>query len=255
MSIHPVPAAAPVVELSGGISDDLADYGREKIVAVLAHAGHPVPHSRLRVVRHHDPARAEPVVATVVVDLDGRPVHVRVTAGRPREAVDLVVDRLARRLERTRDPHPRHPHRQRLPGVSGELVDRPVRRTITPHAGPTPVDTAAADLLDRELAFVLFVEAERGVDSIVHRAGPAGVRLVQADGRADLVPPGTVTVDASSDTAPRLSAPQAVEHLQITGTPFVFHVDDGGRAAVVHRTRGGGVAQVAFPDDRHDRRD
>jgi hypothetical protein len=255
VSIHPVPAAAPVVELSGGISDDLAGYGRDKIAAVLAHAGHPVPHSRLRVVRHHDPARAEPVVATVVVDLDGRPVHVRVTAGTPREAVDLVVARLARRLERTRDPHRRHPDRPRLPVISDELVDRPVRRTVTPHAGPTPVDTAAADLLDRDLAFVLFVEAERGVDSIVHRAGPTGIRLIQSDGRADLVPPGSITVDASTDPAPWLSVSQAVEHLRITGTPFVFHVGAGDRAAVVHRTRDGGVGRVAFPEDPHERHD
>lgn len=247
MSIHPIPAAAPVVELSGGIADDLADYGREKITAVLAHAGHPVPHSRLRVVRHHDPARTDPVVATVVVDLDGRPVHVQVTAGRPREAVDLVVARLARRLERTRVPHPRHPRDQRLTENPVELTGRPVHRTLTPHVGRTPVDTAAGDLLDRDLTFVLFVETQRGVDSVVYRAGPTGVRLAQADGRTDLVAPGAVAVTASPVPPPPLSTTQAVERLRLAGTPFLFHLGDRGRAAVVHRTGDGGVGQVAFP--------
>lgn len=94
------PAHATVIELAGGIADDLPGYARAKIAHVLSRTRRPVLHSRLRVVRHGDPARERPVVAHLTVDLDGRPLRVRVAATTPREAVDRLVDRLARRLDR-----------------------------------------------------------------------------------------------------------------------------------------------------------
>jgi ribosome-associated translation inhibitor RaiA len=89
-----------VVALRGGVAEDLVDYARRKVAGVLAHTRRPVLHSRVRVTRHGDSARERPVVAQVNIDLNGRPVRVQVEATTPREAVDLLVDRLAHRLER-----------------------------------------------------------------------------------------------------------------------------------------------------------
>jgi ribosome-associated translation inhibitor RaiA len=101
MTRRNVPAPPPlVVELTGEIAGDLADYARTKLDRVLARTAHPVLHARLRVERHRDPARERPVTAQVQVDLDGRPLHVEVVATTPREAVDLLLHRLAGRLER-----------------------------------------------------------------------------------------------------------------------------------------------------------
>ncbi len=125
--VAPVPGRAPsavdriaavtVVELSGRIAPDLAGYALEKITAALHHTGRPVLAGHVRVHRHADPGRSQPVEATAHVDLDGVPLHVSVEASRPREAVDLLADRLYRRLgrvvrERRRGashgvPHPR----------------------------------------------------------------------------------------------------------------------------------------------------
>ena len=85
-----------VVELRGEIAPDLADYARQKVAGVLRHTGRPVLHVHIQVERYRDPARERPVTAQANVDLDGTPVSVHVEATKPREAVDRLVERLAR---------------------------------------------------------------------------------------------------------------------------------------------------------------
>ena len=189
-----------VVELRGGVQEDLVDYARRKVAGALAHTGRPVLHSRVRVTRHGDPARERPVVAQVNVDLNGRPVRVQVEATTPREAVDLLVDRLAHRLERvTGSWEARHarrfeeePHERRHDSHSTRsrsYYDRPPdERRIVQHKTVSPaacsVDEAVVEMGDLDHDFHLFVEVGRGVDSLVYRGGPTGIRLAQIDGRA-----------------------------------------------------------------------
>lgn len=96
-ALPPLPA---VVELSGGIAPDLIEYLQEKVAAVLAHGAREPLHAHVRVVRHADPARERPVTARASVQLAGVAVHVHVDAATPREAADLLVDRLDRRIAR-----------------------------------------------------------------------------------------------------------------------------------------------------------
>lgn len=103
----------PVVELRGRIAPDLADYVRHKIGAVLAHTRRAALHVHVRVVRHADPARERPVSARGLVDLAGRPLYAHVDATTPREAVDLLLDRLDRRIAGTVRGHRRDVSRAR----------------------------------------------------------------------------------------------------------------------------------------------
>jgi hypothetical protein len=200
-----------------------------------------VPRSRVRVTRHADPARERPVVAQAHVDLDGRPVHVEVAATRPREAVDLLVDRLTHRLEKA---VPERHHKHATPGARPAVTadDPEIVRHRTPSARPCTVTEAVAELDDLGLQFHLFVEASLGVDAVVHRDAVTGVRLALADGRADLV---EGAVGASPVPAPVLSVREAVEHLRLTGLPFLFFVDAGHRrGCVLHHRHGGGYGLV-----------
>lgn len=231
---------ATVVELAGGIAEDLPDYARAKIAHVLAHTGRPVLYSRLRVVRHRDPARERPVTAQVNVDLDGRPLRVQVAASTPREAVDLLVDRLALRLARSALDWEARRGRT-FSGVPGEWrhgyppaarVNRPgplEERRIVRHKSVSPrrygVDEAVAEMEDLDFDFHLFVEAGREVDSVVYRTRPAGLRLAQVDGRTDLVAACAAPVTRSTEPAPLLSIPEAAERLVLMGLPFVFYLD------------------------------
>ncbi|GAA4857178.1 hypothetical protein GCM10023403_21500 [Pseudonocardia benzenivorans] len=92
------PDNEPIVQLGGGIAPDLADYARDGLRDPLVRRGRATARARMRVLRHHDPAVERPVVARIVVDLDGTTVVVRVDAARPRGAVDLLPERLGHRL-------------------------------------------------------------------------------------------------------------------------------------------------------------
>jgi Sigma 54 modulation/S30EA ribosomal protein C terminus len=273
--ISPVPAggadvgpgrersAAPetVVELRGGVAADLADYARTKLAGVLVHTGRPVLRSRIRVIRHADPARELPVAAQVDLDLGGRFVGVRVEAATPREAVDRLIDRLDRRLERVarhwearrgRMDHQEgncgNAHEWRhgsLPTRRAESYPRPPQeREVIAHTTISPerctVDAAVAEMQDLGQEFHLFVESSRGVDSIVYRTGPTGVGFAQVDGRAELVTTGAVPVTADTVPAPLLDVDGAAERLGLSGQTFLFYLDgDRARGCVLHLRRDG----------------
>jgi hypothetical protein len=111
---QPATASTTVVELDGPIANDLVPYTQRKIDAALRHTGLPVLHSTVVVTRHRDPARTRPVTAHATVDLNGRLVRVTISAGTPREAVDLLVDRLRARIARLGPGwRYRHDHRDR----------------------------------------------------------------------------------------------------------------------------------------------
>jgi ribosome-associated translation inhibitor RaiA len=100
-----LPHPPAVVELSGSIAPDLVEYVQHKIAAVLGHTGRAVVHTHVRVVRHADPARERPVTAHASVRLAGVAVHVHADGATAREAADLLLDRLDRRIARTSRTH------------------------------------------------------------------------------------------------------------------------------------------------------
>jgi hypothetical protein len=240
-----------VVELRGRLADDLVEYARLKVGHVLAHTRRPVHHVRVRLIRHDDPGRERPIAAQVNVDVDGQAIHAQIEASTPREAVDLLVGRLARRLTRAArgwearrartfegEPHEwRHafPTAPRAGYYPRPADERQVvrHRTISPL--PCSVDEAILEMDDLDHDFHLFVEAGRGIDSLVYRAGPTGLRLAQIDGRADQVVPGEIPVTVSTMPAPLLDTSEAVARLQLTGLPFLFYLDgDHARGCVLY---------------------
>ena len=98
----PIPTTKFDVQLGEGIAEDLADYTRGVVERLPAHRGRAGAPAHVHVVRHTGPGRDRPVTARIVVDLDGTAVATHVAADHPREAVDLLVDRPARRMERLR---------------------------------------------------------------------------------------------------------------------------------------------------------
>lgn len=226
-----------VVELRGGIAPDLVDYAREKMAVVLGHTGRAVLRARVRVLRHQDPARDRPVEASADVELAGRPVRVHVAATRPREAVDLLVERLDHRLERVarqiRKGSRQSPAREAADRVDREIVRH---RSLSPRC--CSVQDAAAEMEDLGYDFHLFTDVVSGQDAVVYRDGPTGLRIALAGG--DATGPYGAEVTVSTSAAPVLDTDEAVERLEITGWPFVFYVDaDHGRAALLHHRHDG----------------
>ncbi len=249
-----------VVELCGDIAPDLAEYARHKVAGVLRHTGRAVLHVHVRVERHGDPARDRPVTAQVNVDLDGRPVRVHVAATRPREAVDMLVERLDHRLERV--SRNREPRRERAdPGNELEWQTDP-RRPKLPHPPTEPeiirhttisprrcsIDDAVTEMDDLDLDFHLFVEAGSGQDAVVYREGPTDLRFARVDGSSDAADTANLTV--SPHPAPLLDTAEAVDRLLVTGLPFVFYLDaDHGRANVIYHRYDGHYGLIDPPAD------
>lgn len=91
----------PLVEVAtDGRFSGIDEYARAKVTPLLRLAHEPVLSARVRLTRHVDPAVRRPVVARADLDVNGRPVCVRVTAPTPCEGVDLLVATLRTRLER-----------------------------------------------------------------------------------------------------------------------------------------------------------
>ncbi|MBW0113857.1 sigma 54 modulation/S30EA ribosomal C-terminal domain-containing protein [Pseudonocardia abyssalis] len=228
-----------VVEVRGSIADDLAAYARGEVADALTRTRRPVPRVHVRVLKHGDPARVEPVTAHANVDLDGRPLLVHAAAATPRAAVDLLVERLEHRLARlSRD---RRPRRVRADEDAGPGPSEPeIVRHATSSPAPLSVDGAVAEMEDLGLDFHLFVEASTGQDAVVYRDGPTGLRLSRAGGGPDPVGSHDIAVTVSAQPAPLLDTAEAVERLRVTGLPFVFYLDgDHGRANVLyHRDDG-----------------
>lgn len=179
-----------------------------------------------------------------------------------REAVDLLLDRLHRRLAEA-DEHreARHgampgPGRWRHGGEPTHRSDRYPRpleeREIVRHksfALPWETsDEAAFEMDAMDYGFHLFTDCATSLDTVIYRSGPTGYRLAQA---AACREPGPFAVPLTVSTAavPRLSPARAAERLEALGLPFVFFVDAAtGRANVLYHRHDGHYGLITPAD-------
>ncbi|TMR92415.1 sigma 54 modulation/S30EA ribosomal C-terminal domain-containing protein [Nonomuraea basaltis] len=181
--------------------------------------------------------------AEAVLDIQGRLIRAQASAVSTRAAIHLLGDRLRTRLlEITRDwenRRGRH-YQQRPPGRSGG--ERRIVRTFT--AARAVPDEAVVDMDQLDYDFLLFTEATTGQDSVVYRTGD-GYRLAQLVPQPDLTAPMCAAISVSPLPAPRLTAEEAIERLELTGFAFVFFADSGtGGGGLVYRRDDGNYGLV-----------
>ncbi|WP_431965827.1 sigma 54 modulation/S30EA ribosomal C-terminal domain-containing protein [Nocardia sp. bgisy134] len=108
------------------------------------------------------------------------------------------------------------------------------------------VAEAAAELVARGREALLFTDIETGMDAVLYRGGPYGVRLARQHRRGlpgDSEAPA-LTVDARP--TPYLEESEAVERLCRFGLSFVFFNDPGdGRGRLLYRGHDGDLIVVA----------
>ncbi|KUI32767.1 integrase [Mycobacterium sp. GA-2829] len=239
------------VSASGDLREAV-DYAKAKIGRSLRVADRPVRAARVRLTRHGDPAVQRPVLAQANVDVDGRWVRAHVEGATAVEAIDRLDDRLRRRLRRaaqhwearrgglpTGAPHEwRHQSEpeQRPAYFPRPAEDRRVVRRKAFSLGTLTLDEAAVemDLLDYD--FHLFTEKATGYAAVLSRDGQTGYRLtlVAPRDREDLAP-FDLPVTISGLPAPCWTTEQATEHLELSGSPYLFFIEAaGGRACVLY---------------------
>lgn len=233
------------------LPEGVVEYARTKIVALVEHLNEPVLHTRIRLTHEPDPAVARPVRAQANLDVNGRLVRAQVAGATGFEAVDLLVDRLRRRLLRfeqhwqaRRGAQPvAEPHEWRHgsePTHRPPYYPRPVeQRQVIRHKSFSPARLspaeAAWEMDQMDYDFHLFTESATGTDAVVYRGGPTGYRLARVASGPDGLGLSEVPLTLSPHRAPELSLAQARQRLEEGGWPFVFYTDAAtARAAVLY---------------------
>jgi ribosome-associated translation inhibitor RaiA len=242
--------AAVDVHLStrGPVSDQHRVQAREKVARLARLCREPVRVAQVRLVVEAGPGRDRPAEVEAVLDIDGAVARAHVAAATIPEAIDLVVDRLRRRIERIEDRRHRLPDRRaatngsrarhaeapaQRPQVRARPVDeREVVRRKSFALEPLSIDEAAFDLDALAHDFYLFRERSTMRDCVL-TYGRDGLELLHPD---DVVPDLTsvatpVRLRAVSAT---MSEAQARERLEVGHEPFVFFVTPSGRAHVLY---------------------
>lgn len=241
------------VSAGEGVPASVVDYATTKLRHLASHERAPILFGEVRLTLEPNPARERPATAEAVLVVNGDPVRAHVAAHDLPEAVDLLEDRMARRLERhrrrgtdrARRLHGHEDHEWRhgdAPGHRPEYFDRPPddRRLVRRKSftmGEMTCDEAAdtLDLLGHD--FLLFANLTTGADAVVFYGDDDGLELIDASGRSDAIAADTVApVRLSHHGTPRCSTQEAVVQLDVDVLPFVFHVDpNSGRGSVVYR--------------------
>jgi ribosome-associated translation inhibitor RaiA len=93
-------------------------YARKKVLAVARAAPRDVRFARITLTLEEHRSIARPAKAEAMLDVDGRVVHAEAVARSSTEAIDLVEQRLRRRLVGIRRRRPRK--RKAMEGSGGE---------------------------------------------------------------------------------------------------------------------------------------
>jgi ribosome-associated translation inhibitor RaiA len=248
--------------VQGQVAAWVVDYARAKTAALAGRVREPILFMRVKLIQARDHAVPRPAVVQAVVDLDGRLIRAHAAAATMREAVDLLTGRLQRRLadanehwEARRGGRP-GPGQWRHISESARRPDhfpRPVEdREIIRHTSfalpwESP-DEAAFEMDSMDYDFHLFTDSGTGMDSVIYRAGPTGLRMAHTTSFPEQGP-SAVPLTISQVSAPVLSTGQAAERLEALGLPFVFFVDPtAGRANVLYHRYDGHYGLITPAD-------
>ncbi|HZM84420.1 MAG TPA: HPF/RaiA family ribosome-associated protein [Candidatus Limnocylindrales bacterium] len=160
------------VTLRGSIPERAKSYAIEKISALMHLSPAPVLRARVRLTRTHHRAADQRVIAEASLDLNGRPVRVQVAAASSHEAIDLVRDRLRRKLSQL-GQHPAGLGGRTRYHKPAYLSVSPGEREVLRHKAYQPAvatpEEAAFDMELMDYDFQLFTDAVSGWDAVVYR--------------------------------------------------------------------------------------
>lgn len=254
-------AAALDVQVSsrGAVSDAQRDHAREKITRLVRLCREPVRMAQVRLIVEAGSGRARPAEVEALLDIDGKVARAHVAAATINEAIDLVIDRLRRRVERLEDRRHRLPERRaatneargrhaelpvQRPEFSPRSVDeREVVRRKTFALEPLSLDEAAFDLDALAHDFYLFREQTTMRDCVLS-FGSDGFELTHPDDVTPDVSAIAVPVRLRPVAAVELTESEARERLDVGHEPFVFFLSSNARGNVMYVRRDGNYGLI-----------
>lgn len=236
------------VSARGAISAGQRTQARDKVSRLARLCREPVRVAQVRLMLESGPGRDRPAEVEAVLDIDGTVARAHVAAATISEAIDLVVDRLRRRIERLEDRRHRLPERRaatngsrarhgELPGQRPERVargvdERDVVRRKSFALEPLTLDEAAFDLDALAHDFYLFREQTTMRDCVLFY-GTDGLELLHpVDVKPDLA--NVAVAVRARPVLLTLSESDARERLDVSHERFVFFESVSGRGNVMY---------------------
>lgn len=248
-----LPDDLPFVFVDEGPVPDHARADSEAMIRRLARkAPRPVLFARVRITVDPDRDPDEEAIAQGTMDISGKVIRAQVAAPSPRDAVNVLHDRLERSLrrlaERRQTATKRPPKTPEGRWRSGDLPsarpgyyprsveDRQVvsRKTFAPR-DRISVGEALFDMEVLDYRFFLFTDAADDQPSIVYEEDG---RVMLRKMTGETPPPDDLSlgVEANPTPAPELEVDEAKQLLDTTNADFVFFRDaDSGDGSVMYR--------------------
>jgi ribosome-associated translation inhibitor RaiA len=247
----------------GPVNEEEERYLVDRFERMEESFGRPVTFTRVKVtVIDHGRHRARPVNASATNDLDGLLLRAHVGAAAVSEAVDQLLDRLRRQLERHTPDRAHEPAGRPapdgewrhgfLPTERPDFFDRPVEeRELVRHKSYGPeestVEEAVWDLAALDYDFFLFKELTTGEDCLLARRED-GLDLHRLEVGSE-VPTDDAPVGVVETGAPRLEVEEAIERLDSGDEHFVFFRNAmTSRGNVLYRRYDGHYGLITPPD-------
>jgi ribosome-associated translation inhibitor RaiA len=235
----------------GPLPPDVFPYAQEKIGRVARFAARPVRFASVAITVIDNPSVERPVIAEAVFDIDGLPVRAHVEAHDGREAVDLLEQRLRRRVDQVEDRFEAltrsGPPAAATPGPTPPALppEGAPARHLSLATNPMTPDEAVFDLDLLGFQFYLFTDAMTGGEAVVYPLGE-GVYGVRGDVELLSLARSSARIVYEGDP-PELAEAVALVRLYAGREPYVFYRDAAtGRCRVAYRADDGSPAVMSI---------
>lgn len=237
----------------GEVTEAAKQYATDKVTQLTRLTNRPILFVQVKLTLAANKRVQRPAVAEATLDLNGQPVRAHVAAHDMMAAIDLLDDRLRRRLDSHNQRLNRAGHRG-IEATSGEwrrgefraqnpeYHERPVdEREVVRHKtfalDPMTVEEAAFDLEILGHDFYLFTELESGADAVVYFSPEDNhLELMQTGEGVKLADSSAAPMRASTVVPVQLTVAEAEERLDTGLETFVFFVNaESERGNVLYR--------------------
>lgn len=236
----------------GPVPEATRDRASAMVEKLASMSPRPIIFARVKAKVDEDRNPDENSIVQGTIDVSGRLIRAEAAADTPFQALNILGDRLERRLNRLAEY--REQQNERPPSTpdgtwrSGDLpskrpgyFERPaeereiVRRKTYSSDEMISIEEALFDLEVLDFRFFLFTDESDGTPSIVYER-EGDVLLQRIDGGRPQVEAERVPVEVNETSAPSATVEEAIERLDVGGEPFIFFTDtESDSPGVVYR--------------------
>lgn len=222
----------------GPVPESTRDHASAMVEKLAAMSPRPIIFARVKAKVDEDRNPDESSIVQGTIDVSGQLIRAEAAAGSPFQALNILAERLERRLNRLTERREQQNERPPstpdgtwrsgdLPSTRPRYYERPVeerdivRQKTYSSDEMISVEEALFDLEVLDFRFFLFTDESDGTPSIVYER-EGDVVLQRVDGGR---PPGEAArtpVEVNETPAPSTTVDGAIERLNLGGEPFIF---------------------------------